>query len=509
VSGALTGFLRPERAPRVLLVGDMILDRYQHGATERISPEAPIVVLAATREEHRLGGCGNVAANLAALGAVVDCVAVVGDDEAAARVRALLTEVGLSTNGLVVDRSRPTIRKTRVVAQNQQLLRIDEEQVRPLSAEVESALVQRIEAAVGRADIVVVSDYGKGVLTDGVLERLCRRETGPRVIVDPKGRQYARYRGATLLTPNKLEAETATGIALDGDDGIRRAAMALCEMAGLHAAIITLGARGMYCSLADGSREWSIPATARSVYDVTGAGDTVIATLAFALAAEADLETAMRLATAAAGVKVQRFGVVAVTPQEIEAALHDASPASGKVVQRAELLHRLAAERGAGRRIVFTNGCFDVLHVGHLEYLQDARALGDVLVLGVNDDAGVRRLKGAGRPVNRVADRVALLAGLECVSLVTVFGEDTPLELIRAVTPDVLVKGADWADKGVVGQEWVEQHGGRVVLARVREGHSTTATLARLSAAGAAPAPATAPATAPAPSSPGAQTPMQ
>jgi D-beta-D-heptose 7-phosphate kinase/D-beta-D-heptose 1-phosphate adenosyltransferase len=489
VSGALTAFLRPERAPRVLLVGDMILDRYQHGDTDRISPEAPIVVLAATREEHRLGGCGNVAANLAALGAQVDCVSVVGDDEAAARVRTLLGEAGLAVDGLVVDGSRPTIRKTRLVAHNQQLLRIDEEQVRPLSTAVERALIERLEAAVGRADIVVVSDYGKGVLTDGVLERLCRRKTGPRVIVDPKGRQYARYRGATLLTPNKLEAETATGIALDGEDGFRRAARALCEVAGLHAAVITLGARGMYCCLADGSREWSIPATARSVYDVTGAGDTVIATLAFALAAGAELEPAMRLATAAAGVSVQRFGVVAVTPAEIEAALHDGGPTTGKVVERAALLTRLQRERAAGRRIVFTNGCFDVLHVGHLEYLQEARALGDVLVVGINDDQSVRRQKGEGRPVNRAADRAALLAGLECVSLVTVFAEDTPLELIRAVTPAVLVKGADWEGKGVVGQEWVEQHGGRVVLARVRAGHSTTATLARLSAAGVPPAP--------------------
>jgi D-beta-D-heptose 7-phosphate kinase/D-beta-D-heptose 1-phosphate adenosyltransferase len=493
MSGALSGWLHPERAPRVLLVGDMILDRYQHGATDRISPEAPIVVLAATREEHRLGGCGNVAANLAALGAHVDCVAVVGDDEAAGRVRALMGEIGLSPAGLVTDATRPTIRKTRLVAQNQQLLRIDEEQARPLSAEVERELLERVEAAIGGADLVVVSDYGKGALTDGVLDRLCRREGGPRVIVDPKGRQYARYRGATLLTPNRLEAETATGIALDGDDGIRRAALSLCETAGLHAAIITLGARGMYCCLADGSREWSIPATARSVYDVTGAGDTALATLGFALAAGADLEPAMRLATAAAGVKVQRFGVVAITPAEIEAALHDAGPSTGKVVERTELLSRLAADRGAGRRVVFTNGCFDVLHVGHLEYLQDARALGDVLVVAVNDDASVRRLKGEGRPVHRAADRAALLAGLECVSLVTVFPEDTPLELIRAVTPDVLVKGADWEDRGVVGREWVEQHGGRVVLAPMRPGHSTTGTLARLAAGGAPPAPVPAP----------------
>ncbi|HZM01329.1 MAG TPA: bifunctional heptose 7-phosphate kinase/heptose 1-phosphate adenyltransferase [Planctomycetota bacterium] len=487
MSGHLGAFLHPARPPRVLLVGDMILDRYLHGSSERVSPEAPIMVLTATREEHRAGGCGNVAANLRALGADVACVSVVGADDSAAKVRELFAAAGLRPDGLIVDDSRPTIRKTRVVAQSQQLLRIDEEQARALAPEVETRLLLALERELPAADIVVVSDYGKGVLTDAVLERLCRPQAAgrrPRVLVDPKGRHYARYRGATILTPNKLEAETATGIALDGDDGIRRAALQLCRMADLEAAIITLGARGMYCCLADGSREWSIPARARSVYDVTGAGDTVIATLAFALANGAEIEAAMQLATAAAGVKVQRFGVVAVTPAEIETALLEGGPSSDKVVERDELLRRLAIARAAGRRIVFTNGCFDVLHVGHLEYLQEARGLGDVLVVAVNDDESVRRQgKGPGRPVNRAQDRAALLAGLECVSLVTLFAEDTPLELIRAVSPDVLVKGADWEGQGVVGQEWVESRGGKVVLARLREGYSTTETLRRMGSA--------------------------
>jgi D-beta-D-heptose 7-phosphate kinase/D-beta-D-heptose 1-phosphate adenosyltransferase len=477
----LARWLHPERPPRIVIVGDMILDRYQYGSTERVSPEAPIVVLAASREEHLLGGCGNVANNLKALGAEVACCSVVGGDESAARVRDLLTARGIDPAGLVTDVSRPTIRKTRLVSQNQQLLRIDEEQVRPLSREIEDALMQRVAPHLQHADVVVVSDYGKGALTDRVLDALCRAPgRKARVLVDPKGRNYARYRGASILTPNKLEAETATGINLDGPDGPRGAALQLCRMADLEAAVITLGARGMYCSLADGSKEWSIPALARSVYDVTGAGDTVIATLAFSLAAGASLEEAMQLATAAAGVAVQRFGVVAVTPAEIERALADPVHSGGKVVDRAELVEQLAAERAAGRRIVFTNGCFDVLHVGHLQYLQEARALGDVLVVGVNGDASVRRLKGEGRPVNRQEDRAALLAGLQCVSLVTLFDEDTPLELIRAVSPHVLVKGSDWESKGVVGREWVESHGGRVVLAPLREGYSSTATLARL-----------------------------
>ncbi|MGQ0553505.1 MAG: D-glycero-beta-D-manno-heptose 1-phosphate adenylyltransferase [Planctomycetota bacterium] len=479
----LARWLRPERPPRLLIVGDLIVDRYQHGTTERVSPEAPIVVLAATREEHLLGGCGNVAANLAALGATVRCVAVVGEDEAAGRARELLTKAGLSPDDLITDGSRPTIRKTRVVAQSQQLLRIDEERVGALAPAVEQAVLARLETLLPQVDIVVVSDYGKGTLTDAVLRRLCGQKQGPRVLVDPKGRDYTRYKGAYLLTPNRGEAEVATGIALDSQEGIRKAALALCRLADLQAAVITLGARGMYCALADGSREWSIPTMARSVYDVTGAGDTVIATLAFALAAGADLEEAMRLATAAAGLVVQRFGVAAVTPDEIERALDESGSGGAKLLRRRELLERVARERRAGRRIVFTNGCFDILHVGHLQYLQEARSHGDLLVVAVNDDASVRRQgKGPDRPVNNEADRAALLAGLECVSLVTIFGEDTPLELIQALSPDVLVKGADWAAKGVVGQQWVESHGGRVVLASLRAGYSTTSTLARVRA---------------------------
>jgi D-beta-D-heptose 7-phosphate kinase/D-beta-D-heptose 1-phosphate adenosyltransferase len=428
-----------------------------------------------------------VAANLAALGAVVDVVAVVGGDAAAATLRGLLGAAGIADAGLVEDGSRPTIRKTRVVSQNQQLLRIDEERTTPLAAEVETRVLAALERAWDAADLVVVSDYGKGVLTPRVLARLCgggraaRAAGGPRVIVDPKGRDYARYRGAYLLTPNRMEAETATGIDLDEPDGIRRAAEVLCGMADLEAALITLGAQGMYCRLADGSAEWSIPSVARAVYDVTGAGDTAIATLGFALASGAGLEQAMRLANVAAGITVQRFGVAAITADEIEQALDGSLPTAGKLVDRRELLARLAAERRAGRKVVFTNGCFDVLHVGHLEYLQAAAREGDLLVVAVNDDDSVRRQgKGPGRPVNTATDRAALLAGFECVSLVTIFSEDTPLELVQELTPDVLVKGADWAEKGVVGREWVESHGGRVVLVPLREGHSTTATLQRM-----------------------------
>jgi len=480
MSSALLPLLSPSEHPRVLLVGDMILDRYQHGSTHRISPEAPIPVLAATREELRLGGCGNVAANLAALGAQVRCVAVVGDDGGAAAIRGLLSEAGCSIDSLVVDTSRPTICKTRLVSQNQQLLRIDEEVVGPPSPEVEAALLQAIEGAIGDAEIVVVSDYGKGVLCEAVLDRLLRAPNRPRVLVDPKGKDYSIYRGASIITPNKLEAETATGLVLDSKESIRQAADRLCADLDLEAAIITLGPQGMYCRMGDGSGEWSIPARTRSVYDVTGAGDTVIAVLAQILALGAGMEQAMRLATVAAGITVQRFGVAAITAGDIRNALVEGGSTRDKVLQHDDLLAQLSSERARGRRIVFTNGCFDVLHVGHLTYLQESRSFGDVLVVGVNSDASVRRLKGEERPVNAEDDRMALLAGLECVSFVTVFDDDTPLQLIQSLTPDVLVKGEDWADKGVVGRDWVEEHGGHVVLASMKDGYSTTNTLARI-----------------------------
>jgi D-beta-D-heptose 7-phosphate kinase/D-beta-D-heptose 1-phosphate adenosyltransferase len=480
MSRGLSSLLYPEKPPRILIVGDMILDRYQYGAISRISPEAPIVILAASGDEHRLGGCGNVLANLAALGAEAHLVCIVGDDDAGSVLRAKLSDTGCSDAGLVVDESRPTTRKTRVVSQNQQLLRIDEELVGPPPPAVEDELLARIEELAADVDIVVISDYGKGVLTPRVLERLCRAPGRRRVLVDPKGKDYARYRGASLITPNKGEAETATGLRLDDLDDVRKAAKHLGEGLDLDAAIITLGAQGMYCRLSESGQEWSIPARARAVYDVTGAGDTVIALLAYSLAVGSDMEQAMRLATVGAGLTVQRFGVAAITRDDIESALNESARALEKVLNREGLLARVESERALGRRIVFTNGCFDVLHVGHLSYLQESRAYGDVLIVGINSDASVRRLKGDGRPVNTQVDRMALVSGLECVSLVAGFEEDTPLELIEAITPDVLVKGEDWADKGVVGRDWVEKHGGHVVLANLQSGYSSTTTLQKL-----------------------------
>ncbi len=478
----LAAWLHPSRPPRVLLVGDMMLDRYHYGQTERVSPEAPVMVLTATREELLLGGCGNVAANLAALGAQVTCVAVIGRDESAGRVRELLARAGLQADALVEDPSRPTSRKTRVVSGSQQLLRIDEEQVGPLGPQIERAVLARIDAALPQADIVVVSDYGKGVLTPAVLERLCRGGGKARVLVDPKGRDYAKYKGAHVITPNKLEAETATGIVLDGPETIRRAALELCRIADLHAAVITLGARGMYCCLADGSEEWSVPAVARSVFDVTGAGDTVLAVMAFALATGAALPDAMRLATVAAGIVVERFGVVAVTPRR------DRAHPRRVCGRRPEA----AGTRGAGGapRRRAPRGPAHRLHQRLLR--RAARRAPRVSARGARGRRPARRRRelrrlrappqgrGPAREPRRGPRRAAL--GLR----VRLAGHDLRRGHAAGADPRPVprraVKGADWKDKGVVGADWVEAHGGRVVLARVREGYSSTETLRRLGA---------------------------
>jgi len=325
---------------------------------------------------------------------------------------------------------------------------------------------------------VVLSDYGKGVLTDQVLRKVidAARTAGVPVLVDPKGADYSRYRGATLVTPNRREAELALGRRLPDLEAVEAGARELIEAAELDAAVITLGAEGIYFRTRDG-RSGRESTKARAVFDVTGAGDTVIAQLALFLADGYELESAVALANQAAGVAVARLGTTGVTRQELRAKLRESAPQTGKVLTDADLDDLLAAWRREQKRIVFTNGCFDIVHTGHVNYLRFARAQGDVLIVGVNDDDSVRRLKGPERPVNTVADRMEVLAAMEMVDAVIAFGEDTPAEIVERVTPDVLVKGEDWADKGVVGREWVEKHGGRVVLAPLVPGRSTTSIL--------------------------------
>jgi D-beta-D-heptose 7-phosphate kinase/D-beta-D-heptose 1-phosphate adenosyltransferase len=336
---------------------------------------------------------------------------------------------------------------------------------------------------VRRAGAVVLSDYGKGVLCTPVLRAVidAARAAGVPVLVDPKGTDYARYRGATLVTPNRKEAEEALNRKLTGLADVPQAARDLIRVADIEAAVITLGADGMYWL--SGAAEGHVTTVARAVFDVTGAGDTVIAHLALGLACKLSFEACVHLANHAAGIVVGKSGAASVTRAELAAVLaHStgAASAAGAVCTLPELLRRIRDWRAEKKRVVFTNGCFDVLHAGHVAYLREARSHGDVLVVGVNDDASVRRLKGTDRPINPVADRLTVLAALEMVDAVVPFAEDTPLELVQALTPDVLVKGQDWADKGVVGREWVERHGGKVVLAQMLPGRSTSAIVERM-----------------------------
>jgi D-beta-D-heptose 7-phosphate kinase/D-beta-D-heptose 1-phosphate adenosyltransferase len=467
--------------PRVLIVGDLILDQYLSGDVTRISPEAPIPILTARRSEDRLGGACNVAANLVAMQAEVDIVGVLGEDGWGRALRDLLAEQGIDTGGCVLDRTRPTIQKTRLMSGSQQMLRVDHEDARPVHGEALAALLKLLPERVRRAQAVVLSDYGKGVLTPEVIRCAIEaaRAAGIPVLVDPKGDDYTRYRGATLVTPNRKEAEQALGRRLARLDDVASGAAELIARSELQAAVITLGPEGIYFRTRAGT-SGHVPAQARAVFDVTGAGDTVIAQLGFHLASGLELGLAVQLANAAAAIVVGRLGTHAVTRSELAGAIVERADGAGKVLAtREELDRQLAAWRKQGKRIVFTNGCFDVLHVGHVTYLRFAKGYGDVLLVGVNEDESVRRAKGPARPVNPLADRMEVLAALECVDAVASFAEDTPKHLIERVTPNVLVKGADWADKGVVGREWVEAHGGQVVLAPLVPGKSTTGILER------------------------------
>ncbi|MCA8979938.1 MAG: D-glycero-beta-D-manno-heptose-7-phosphate kinase [Planctomycetes bacterium] len=477
----LLGLLDGLGSPTVLIVGDLMIDRYVNGEVTRISPEAPIAVLAARRAEEKLGGAGNVAWNLRSMGAEVDLLGVIGTDSWGDNLRKLLEDAGVHVDGLVTDPSRPTALKTRMMSGVQQMLRVDWEDASPVRGATHDAVLERVAELVARADAVVLSDYGKGVLTPEVLEAVIHagRAKGVPVLVDPKGTDFTRYRGATLMTPNRKEAEGALGRKLPDLAAVAEGAQDLIATADLDATLITLGSEGIYYRTAKGAAGHD-PAQARAVFDVTGAGDTVVAHLALYLAAGFTLSDAVTLANQAAGIVVGRLGTNAVTREELRARLNENQPTTGKVLENEEQLQaQLAQWRNEGRQIVFTNGCFDIIHKGHVDYLRFARSKGDVLLVGVNDDASVRRLKGSTRPVNPLEDRMTVLAAMEMVDAVTSFSEDTPKEIIERVTPNVLVKGEDWADKGVVGREWVEQHGGQVHLAPLVQGRSTTSILER------------------------------
>ncbi|MGE4063875.1 MAG: D-glycero-beta-D-manno-heptose-7-phosphate kinase [Rhodospirillaceae bacterium] len=483
---ALTAVLGKFQGRRVLCVGDVMVDRSIYGEVKRISPEAPVPVVRITRETSELGGAGNVVRNLAALGASCAFVAAIGDDRAGQEVSNLLARLPVEPY-LRVSRQRETTIKNRFFSlDGHHLLRADRETRHPLAAADAADVMRAVNSELLRAEAVILSDYGKGVLSGDIAQAVITAAKAQRkpVIVDPKGADYARYTGATVLTPNRSELAEATGLPVDTTENLVTAARGLARDVGVGAVLVTRSGEGMTLVTADGAVHHQ-PAETREIADVTGAGDTVAATLTLGLACNAPLPMAMRLANVAAGVVVGRHGTAVASVQDITAALRQAGHASvdQKVVDRAEAIMRIAAWRRAGLKVGFTNGCFDLLHPGHVSLLRQARACCDRLVVALNSDASVKRLKGEGRPVQAEAARAAVMASLASADLVTIFGEDTPLALIEALRPDVLVKGADYTRAAVVGGDFVESYGGRVVLAELVPSVSTTATITALKGA--------------------------
>lgn len=468
---------------QVLVVGDVMLDRYVYGDASRISPEAPIPVLAIDHETAMLGGAGNVVRNLVAAGARVEFISAVGDDQAGREVRHLLESEKGVTPRLAVEPGRRTSIKTRFCAGSQQLLRADSETVGPLAKGGQSDVLDAVARGLQAAKVLILSDYGKGVLSPAVPSSMIElaKAAGKPVVVDPKGTDYSRYRGATLLTPNKRELAEATQMPVNSDEAVVAAARHLIAHCGVLNVLVTRSQDGMTLVENSGSVH-HLKAEAREVFDVSGAGDTVIATLSAALGAGIPLVQAARLANAAAGIVVGKVGTAVVHPEELVAAFHhqDLWQAENKLASWEQAKDRIKAWRHKGLKIGFTNGCFDLLHPGHVSLLAQARAACDKLVVGLNSDASVQRLKGPTRPVQSEASRAAVLASLASVDLVVIFGEDTPIELITALKPDLLVKGADYTVDKVVGADLVAGWGGRVLLADLAQGHSTTATIARM-----------------------------
>jgi len=458
----------------VLVAGDVMLDRYLFGGTERISPEAPVPVVQVRETVNRAGGAANVAANLASLGVDTTLIGVVGQDDEAAALKAILEQQNVNCRFKAVA-NWPTTTKTRVQSRGQQLIRLDREE---WGASGSDALTGYLKKALKSASTVVLSDYGKGALGDvSAMIDLCRNANTP-VFVDPKGPDFDKYRGATVLTPNQSEFESVAGVCDSEDELVERVRKMISELE-LGALLVTRSEKGML--LIEASDEPVFLSTRVSeVFDVTGAGDTVIAVLAGAVASGESMAAAAALSNLAAGLVVRKTGVASVSRSEIRAALHQRGQGGRGLVKEVELAAMISDAKYQNESIVMTNGCFDVLHAGHVAYLEEAKCLGDRLIVAVNDDESVRRLKGSDRPVNALQDRMAVLAGLAAVDWVVPFSEDTPARLIRMILPDVLVKGGDYRPDDIAGAKDVLKNGGEVRVLAFREGHSSSSIIDKL-----------------------------
>lgn len=474
-------------SPRVLLVGDFILDSYVYGDALRISPEAPVAILKVIERTDSCGGAASVAADLAALGAKAICLGVIGNDSNGKTLCKLLEDIGADTSGLIKADDRPTTNKSRMVGlaqhrHRQQLLRIDDESNEPLKQQENEKLIAKYKEYLETVDIVCLQDYNKGVLSEDLCKQFVEiaSKAGKRILVDPPmGSDYTKYTGACLITPNRQETSIAVGFDIKTIEDAKRAAEILAEKLNLEAVVVTLDRDGAYLHTKDLSEHLStIP---RTVYDVTGAGDMVLATLATVIAAGGDFTSAVELSNIAGGIEVEKFGCATVSIQEIvNEIILSRRGKSGKIHTLETLDHELDVHRHQKEKIVFTNGCFDILHRGHIEYLNFCKKQGDIVVLGLNSDRSVRELKGPTRPINNQNDRAKVLAALETIDFIVIFDEPDPLSTIMAVKPDILVKGQDWEDKGVIGREFVESRGGEVKLAAIVKGKSSTATIEKM-----------------------------
>ena len=473
--------------PKIMIVGDHMLDVYIYGDALRISPEAPVPILKMTNTTQCCGGASSVVADIAALKAQPICLGLVGNDANGQTLIGLLNAIGADTSGILKSADRPTITKTRFIGlaqhrHQQQLFRMDEESTHTLSSDLTNKVQDLFEEKLNTVDVVCLQDYDKGFLNPALCQAMIHlaQQAGKSILVDPAYiTDYSKYRGATLITPNRQEASKVVGFDLIEPADFRRAAEQLTSQFDLDACIITLDKEGAYLKTPNKSQ--LIPTRPRRVYDVTGAGDMVLAMLATSIASGHNYATAARLSNIAGGIEVEKYGVATVTREEIiQDILTQRRGTTGKVCDLTSLLAQLKWYRSQQKKIVFTNGCFDILHRGHVEYLQFCKAQGDVVVVGLNSDASVRTIKGPTRPINNQKDRAAVIVALESVGFVTVFDEADPMNLIRAIRPDVLVKGQDWQDKGVVGADFVKAQGGKVALAPLVKGKSSTAVIEKL-----------------------------
>ena len=465
------------KTPKILVVGDLMIDHYLWGSSERISPEAPVPVVNVDSESTVLGGAGNVINNLNALGAVVDVISVIGECETSKELKDLLCDIKIETQYLITQKNRVTSKKSRIIAAQQQVVRYDRESTSEINNKSQVAILKVFKKIVNNYDVILLSDYGKGVLTFELTQSLISiaNENKKKLLVDPKGLDYSKYKGAYLLTPNKKEASEATNIIIKDNESLTQSIRILKDQIDLTVSLITLSEKGV----AIFDNELRIhPTVAREVFDVTGAGDTILASLGFALSCNKDIDEAIKFANLASGIVVGKIGSATATLNEIieyESSLNKST--SDEHIKTWDEISSIISElKNNDKKIVFTNGCFDILHIGHVKYLEKAKNFGDILILGLNSDNSTHRLKGKNRPINTQDDRAYILASLEVVDYVVIFNEDTPLDLIKLIKPDVLVKGGDYEGKEVVGQDIAKE----LKLVQFIDAKSTSKTIKKI-----------------------------